>query len=134
MGGLIRDESVGEAMNLEEMTIDQLREMIEAVQVRLEALEKIAGLRKAALDAVAAYGVAAGIDTLAVWRDLAPEGALAASVEVPVEDYPEWEQPRADKPHMVGDRVTHDGAVYESKIDYNVWSPAAYPMGWMKIA
>ena len=31
-----------------------------------------------------------------------------------------------------GDRVTFEGAVWESVIDANVWSPTAYPAGWKK--
>lgn len=33
-----------------------------------------------------------------------------------------------------GDRVTYNGAVYESTINANVWAPDAYPQGWKKIA
>lgn len=33
----------------------------------------------------------------------------------------------------VGDRVTFNGAVYESTIPNNVWSPADYPQGWKKL-
>lgn len=32
-----------------------------------------------------------------------------------------------------GDRVTFNGAVYESTIPNNVWSPADYPQGWKKL-
>lgn len=32
-----------------------------------------------------------------------------------------------------GDRVTYNGAVYESTIPNNVWSPADYPQGWKKL-
>jgi hypothetical protein len=34
---------------------------------------------------------------------------------------------------MHGDRVMFEGEVYESAIDNNIWSPAAYPAGWTKI-
>ena len=33
-----------------------------------------------------------------------------------------------------GDRVTFEGAVWESVIDANVWSPTAYPAGWKALA
>lgn len=32
-----------------------------------------------------------------------------------------------------GDRVTYNGAVYESTINANVWAPDAYPQGWKKL-
>lgn len=32
-----------------------------------------------------------------------------------------------------GDRVTYNGAVYESTIPNNVWSPSDYPQGWKKL-
>jgi hypothetical protein len=35
--------------------------------------------------------------------------------------------------YSVGDRVTFEGAVWESVIDANTWSPAAYPAGWKKV-
>jgi hypothetical protein len=35
--------------------------------------------------------------------------------------------------YSVGDRVTFEGAVWESVIDANVWSPSAYPAGWKKV-
>ena len=34
--------------------------------------------------------------------------------------------------YSVGDRVTFQGAVWESTMDANVWSPTAYPAGWKK--
>lgn len=48
-------------------------------------------------------------------------------------DIPEWEQPDATNPYMKGDRVRFGGVIYESLIDYNVWSPAAYEAGWLRI-
>lgn len=32
-----------------------------------------------------------------------------------------------------GDRVTYNGAVYESTINGNVWAPDSYPQGWKKL-
>jgi hypothetical protein len=34
----------------------------------------------------------------------------------------------------IGDRVSFNGANYESKINGNVWSPAVYPAGWQLIS
>ena len=35
--------------------------------------------------------------------------------------------------YNTGDRVRFEGAIYESLIDGNVWSPADYPAGWKLI-
>ena len=48
-------------------------------------------------------------------------------------DIPEWEQPGSTNPYMKGDKVRFEGKVYQSLIDNNVWSPAAYPQGWEEV-
>lgn len=48
-------------------------------------------------------------------------------------DIPDWEQPGATNPYMKGDKVKYEFHIYESLIDNNVWSPAAYPAGWQLI-
>ena len=45
----------------------------------------------------------------------------------------EWKQPDSTNPYMTGDKVKYEGVIYESLINNNVWSPAAYPAGWKKI-
>ena len=46
----------------------------------------------------------------------------------------EWVQPvGASDAYRKGDRVLLQGATYESVIDANRWSPAAYPAGWKKL-
>ena len=60
--------------------------------------------------------------------------SLWAKVLIPDENViPEWEQPDSTNPYMIGDKVSFDGKVYESVIDNNIWSPAAYPAGWKEI-
>lgn len=60
--------------------------------------------------------------------------SLFAKVLIPDPDViPDWEQPDSTNAYMTGDRVRFDGKVYESLIDNNVWSPAAYPAGWKEI-
>lgn len=45
-----------------------------------------------------------------------------------------YQQPLgATDAYMTGDKVSYNGAYYESIIDYNVWSPDAYPRGWKRI-
>ena len=48
-------------------------------------------------------------------------------------DIPEWEQPGSTNPYMKGDKVRFEGKIYQSLIDQNVWSPAAYPQGWEEV-
>ena len=64
--------------------------------------------------------------TPALWTEVAKPG------EIPV-----WKQPTgAQDAYMTGDKVhypTKDDAVYESTMDYNIYSPEAYPDGWRKI-
>lgn len=44
----------------------------------------------------------------------------------------EWVQPSAENGYSIGDKVLFNGEIYESLIDNNVWSPEAYPAGWVK--
>lgn len=64
--------------------------------------------------------------TPALWTEVAKPG------EIPV-----WRQPSgAQDAYRIGDKVhfpTKDDPVYESLIDYNVYSPAEYPAGWKQI-
>ena len=46
------------------------------------------------------------------------------------ETIPEWEQPDSTNAYMTGDKVRFEGVVYESTVDNNIWSPAAYPAAW----
>lgn len=60
--------------------------------------------------------------------------SLWAKVLIPDENViPEWEQPDSTNPYMIGDKVSFEGKIYESVIDNNIWSPAAYPAGWKEI-
>ena len=59
---------------------------------------------------------------------------LWAKVLIPdVNIIPEWEQPDSTNAYMIGDKVTFNGKTYESVINNNIWSPAAYPAGWKEI-
>lgn len=64
--------------------------------------------------------------TPALWTEVAKPG------EIPV-----WKQPTgAQDAYNKGDRVWYpekNTTVYESLIDANVYSPEAYPAGWMEV-
>lgn len=67
------------------------------------------------------------------WTPIAAP-SLWAKVLIPDENViPEWEQPDSTNAYMVGDKVMFEGHIYESAINNNVWSPAAYPAGWTLI-
>ena len=60
-------------------------------------------------------------ELLANWT---PDTAVSLFVEVSIEEIPAWRQPvgSADA-YMTGDKVKHNGIVWESKVDNNVWEP-----------
>lgn len=48
--------------------------------------------------------------------------------------YPVWSQPTgAHDAYNTGDIVDFGGVLYESTIDGNTYSPAAYPAGWKEV-
>ena len=54
--------------------------------------------------------------------------ALFTEVAKPGE-IPEWKQPTgAQDAYMIGDKVRHDGKIWISDVDNNVWEPGVY--GW----
>ena len=64
--------------------------------------------------------------------DVSP--SLWARVLIPDENViPEWEQPDSTNAYKIGDKVMFEGQVYESVINNNIWSPAAYPAGWQLV-
>lgn len=125
----------------------KMREMLEAAAVGLtdeEALEAVfaypkwkANVEYAVGDRVRykdiLYKVLQAHTSLDNWTpDVAP--SLFAKV-LPGQDgdIGDWEQPDSTNPYMTGDKVRFEGHIYESLIDNNVWSPAAYPAGWRLI-
>lgn len=62
------------------------------------------------------------------------EGGKSGGGDEPAEEFPEWVQPTGQHDaYMTGDKVTFNGKHYESVIDYNTWSPEAYPQGWKEV-
>ena len=58
--------------------------------------------------------------------------SLFAKVLVPDDGtIPEWEQPESTNPYFKGDKVTHNGKIWVSDIDGNVWEPGVY--GWTEV-
>ena len=60
--------------------------------------------------------------------------SLYKAIGVTEEGYAEWVQPLgATDAYNTGDIVSYNGVLYQSTIDGNVWSPEAYPAGWIVI-
>lgn len=63
--------------------------------------------------------------------DWTPDTAVSLWARVLIPDpgeIPEWVQPDSTNPYMKGDRVRHNGSVWVSDVDNNVWEPGVY--GW----
>lgn len=66
--------------------------------------------------------------------DWTPDATPALFTEVSIAEWPEWVQPTgAQDAYNTGDKVTYNGAHYESLIDGNIWAPDAYPAGWQQM-
>lgn len=63
-----------------------------------------------------------------------PDIAVSLYAEVLIPDpsvIPEWVQPSSTNPYMKGDKVRHNGKVWISDIDYNVYEPGI--AGWSEV-
>lgn len=63
-----------------------------------------------------------------------PDVAVSLFAEILIPDpsvIPEWVQPSSTNPYMKGDKVRHNGKVWVSDVDNNVWEPGVY--GWEPI-
>lgn len=66
--------------------------------------------------------------------DWPPDKTPALYVAIGLDDsgYPVWSQPTgAHDAYNKGDIVDYNGVLHESLIDGNVYSPEAYPAGWV---
>lgn len=58
--------------------------------------------------------------------------SLWAKVLIPTPgEIPDWEQPSSTNPYSKGDKVKHNGKIWTSNIDGNVWEPGVY--GWTEV-
>ena len=63
--------------------------------------------------------------------DVSPSLFAKVLVDPTGETVLDWEQPDSTNPYMKGDKVKHNGVIYESEVDNNVWEPGVY--GWVAI-
>lgn len=71
--------------------------------------------------------------------DWKPAAAPSLFAKVLIPDptaVPEWEQPDSTNPYMKGDKVKHNGKVWVSLVDNNVWEPGAVGTAalWQEVA
>ena len=70
------------------------------------------------------------------WKPTAAP-SLFAKVLIPDPSVvPEWEQPDSTNPYMKGDKVKHNGKVWLSLVDNNVWEPGVTGTAalWQEVA
>lgn len=66
------------------------------------------------------------------WTPVAAPSLFAKVLVDPTgETILEWQQPDSTNPYMKGDKVKHNGKVWQSTIDNNVWEPGVY--GWEEV-
>ena len=59
--------------------------------------------------------------------------SLWANVLIPTPgEIPDWEQPDSTNAYSKGDKVKHNGKIWTSDTDGNVWEPGVY--GWTEVA
>ena len=64
------------------------------------------------------------------WTPIAAT-SLWAKVLIPEPQViPDWEQPDSTNPYQIGDKVKHNGIIWENTIANNVWEPGVY--GWIE--
>ena len=66
--------------------------------------------------------------------DWTPDVSPSLFAEILIPDptvIPEWVQPSSTNPYMIGDKVRHNGKIWVSIADYNVWEPGVY--GWDEV-
>lgn len=77
------------------------------------------------------YKVAQAHTAQAEWT---PEATASLYVAIGLDDsgYPIWSPPTgAHDAYNAGDVVNYNGMLYQSLVDGNVYSPEAYPAGWV---
>ena len=82
------------------------------------------------------YTVLQAHTSQAGWKPAAAP-SLFAKVLIPDPTVvPEWEQPDSTNPYMKGDKVKHNGKVWVSLVDNNVWEPGVTGTAalWQEVA
>ena len=118
----------------------QLRQLIEQLAVTLEDETALTGVelfpmwtigRAYAVDDRVQHGgtLYKCVQAHTSQADWMPDATPALWVVVSIDEYPEWVHPTgAHDAYNIGDKVTHNGKMWVSDVDNNVWEPGVY--GW----
>ena len=70
------------------------------------------------------------------WKPAAAPSLFAKALIPDPTAVPEWEQPGSTNPYMKGDKVKHNGKVWVSLVDNNVWEPGVTGTAalWQEVA
>lgn len=79
----------------------------------------------------AAYKVLQAHTSQEAWTPAAAVSLFAKILIPDPEVIPDWVQPESTNPYMRGDKVRHNGKVWISDVDNNVWEPGVY--GWSEV-
>ena len=124
----------------------QLRQLIEQLAVTLDDETALTGVELFPMWAIGmAYAVGDRVQYGGILykcvqahtsqADWTPDKTPALFVVVSLDEWPEFIQPTgAHDAYNKGDKMTFEGKHYISLIDGNVYSPAAYPVGWQEQA
>ena len=82
------------------------------------------------------YTVLQNHTSQADWKPTAAPSLFAKVLIPDPTAVPEWEQPDSTNPYMKGDKVKHNGKVWVSLVDNNVWEPGAVGTAalWQEVA
>lgn len=120
------------SIDIGSMTDSELAALVKQAATETERRAKTSAARTEVDKALANYATATGLTLVAAWKRIAPDGATVDPAPTPAA--PDWKEPTgAHDAYSKGGLATYKGAVYESLIDKNVWSPDAYPAGWQKL-
>lgn len=76
------------------------------------------------------------VDYASAWKKYTEDSGETPDPEpdTPTETIPDFVQPTgAHDAYNIGDKVKFEGKIYESLINGNTYSPAAYPLGWKEV-
>lgn len=108
-----------------DLTDDQRSELVALAQAKADPANSYAPLQEQINQA---FEQIAALDT----RITALKAGEVPEPAPEPEEWPEWVQPTgAHNAYSNGDKITYNGKHYISTMDGNVWSPDAYPSGWM---
>lgn len=120
--------------DLDAMSDTELEALAGDAAAVLQKRREIAAAAARVTVTVSEYASAAGMTVGEAWARLCPLDLAPSHGETVPVDAPEWVQPAGSHDaYEKGAQVVYQGAVYESMLAGNAWSPIAYPQGWRRL-